>query len=177
MYFYIPNISEEWQLLTGLLIIFFILFEILRIRGFNRLYPAGQICCYISVILIYTVFARSERVNCGVVLEPFWSYKRLLSGGFSWMFWQILENILVMIPLGYLLAKVLYFSGRKGFSMVLISGLCGMLLSIGIEVLQLVLHRGITEFDDIFNNTFGAVTGAALYYLWKVICRMENRRK
>ena len=37
--------------------------------------------------------------------------------------------------------------------------LCGIVVSLGIEILQLVLKRGLFEFDDIMNNSIGCMLG------------------
>ena len=40
--------------------------------------------------------------------------------------------------------------------------LCGIVVSFGIEILQLVLKRGLFELDDIINNSLGCMMGAVL---------------
>ena len=42
--------------------------------------------------------------------------------------------------------------------------LISMLFSIGIEVTQFITGRGLMEFDDVFNNTVGAVVGYIIYH-------------
>ena len=37
-----------------------------------------------------------------------------------------------------------------------------ILISAGIEIVQLITHRGLFEFDDIIHNTIGAVIGAVI---------------
>ena len=36
-----------------------------------------------------------------------------------------------------------------------------------IEVVQLILHRGLFEFDDIVHNTFGTVIGIGVFIFIK----------
>ena len=81
--------------------------------------------------------------------DLFWSYKEWFSGNWN-LGWQILANIVLFIPLGVLLPN------RKRFLLIPI------LLSISIELLQLYTLRGLFEFDDIFDNTLGAVIGWAI---------------
>ena len=45
--------------------------------------------------------------------------------------------------------------------------LVGVLISSGIESLQLILCRGLFEFDDIIHNSFGCMVGAVLVSRWK----------
>jgi glycopeptide antibiotics resistance protein len=40
---------------------------------------------------------------------------------------------------------------------------CGSLLSSSIEVIQLISHRGLFEFDDIIHNTLGTVIGIGMF--------------
>lgn len=50
-----------------------------------------------------------------------------------------------------------------------------IMLSCGIEVTQLLLHRGLFEFDDIIHNTFGAVAGIVLYLLVSALIKRVSR--
>ena len=45
------------------------------------------------------------------------------------------------------------------------------LMSASIEIIQLVSHRGLFEFDDMVHNTLGAVIGVVLYILTSKIYR------
>ena len=63
-------------------------------------------------------------------------------------------NIVLLLPLGGLLSfvfdkKIRWWQGL----------LCGIVVSLGIEILQLVLKRGLFEFDDIMNNSIGCMLG------------------
>ena len=57
---------------------------------------------------------------------------------------------------------------------VKISVVVGLLLSASIELVQLVSHRGLFEFDDIVHNTLGVVIGIALY---KIVSSIVKRLK
>lgn len=65
--------------------------------------------------------------------------------------WDIVLNILLFIPLGFLL-------GRKGWKAILF----GFLLSAFIELAQYVFLLGYCEADDVLNNTIGCVLGVLL---------------
>lgn len=64
--------------------------------------------------------------------------------------WDIALNILLFIPLGFLL-------GRKQAIAI------GLLLSAGIELTQFVFRLGVCELDDVLNNTIGAAIGSLLF--------------
>jgi glycopeptide antibiotics resistance protein len=57
--------------------------------------------------------------------------------------------------------------------------LIGFLISLTIEILQLVTKRGLFEFDDIFHNTLGVAIGELGYWMigWKVRSRRSPDEK
>lgn len=57
-----------------------------------------------------------------------------------------------------------------------------MILAVGlssmIEVLQLLSKRGLCEFDDIINNSLGAVVGICLWLvIWKTCIEQVEMKK
>ena len=100
------------------------------------------VAIYILIILWITLFSRT----LGTV--------RIFRG----LFWEIemgywnniIQNILLFIPLGFLIG------GKRGI-------IAGVLLSIGIELTQYIAVLGYCELDDLLNNTIGTVIGALLY--------------
>ncbi len=143
---------------------------------------------YILVILYETLLSRSITGYASYKLSLFWSYRRALSlyqGSDGWrllitdsaLLKQIILNILLYIPFGYLLpfarprlAKPKRASSR--FSVIRVLGkfpwtivLIGTLFSVGIEIAQLFFRLGLFELDDIFNNTVGCLLGVILYQL------------
>ena len=68
---------------------------------------------------------------------------------------QILANVVMFIPLGYLLT-VSY--GKWSI-------LIGLIFSLIVEISQFVFHCGFSEIDDVIHNTIGAGIGTAAYYL------------
>lgn len=98
-------------------------------------------------------------------LELFWSYRR---GG--QLLWENFWNVVLFVPIGM-------FSSVLVKKKVWLAGVFGFLLSVGIEVTQLITHRGLFEFDDIFHNTVGAVLGMILFVLVRrAAMQIENRR-
>lgn len=73
----------------------------------------------------------------------------------------ILLNILLYIPLGYLLPYSISFFSR-GF-LLYRTLIMGFLLSLGTEMVQLHYHLGTFDLDDVFNNTLGTLIGMILY--------------
>lgn len=97
-------------------------------------------------------------------LELFWSWKEILKpegrtgsvtrGG---LLLENLLNIALLFPAGILLAMV--WGRRLRWYQGLIFGLA---VSMVIEVFQLVLCRGLFEFDDIIHNGLGCMIGTLM---------------
>ncbi len=68
-----------------------------------------------------------------------------------------IENILMMIPLGILLYILWKPCRRIGISI-----LVGGIFSLIIECIQLFMHLGKFETDDVMNNVFGTLIGFGL---------------
>lgn len=139
--------------------------------------------CYLAIVFASTVFTRAPGVSQHQ-LEVFWSWKEIFGiggrgrlGGCAPEF-LLQENILNMIllfPIGFLLP---FIRGRKVAWKWGI--LVGCVISGKIEVLQLVLCRGLFEFDDVIHNSVGCMIGCAVgnigYYLIGKISSLLERR-
>ena len=119
---------------------------------------------YLVGVLVFTLVIRESLVfrtfdNRGTVLVPFREYTELLHGH-NRVFWikQIILNILLFVPLGILLPMICD-RFKKLWKIVLI----GFLFSCLIEVMQYITGRGLTEIDDVINNTLGAFLGFLIY--------------
>ena len=95
----------------------------------------------------------------------FWSYRKWIAGDTD-LGQEIIANIAMFIPFGFLLSAVLpttpSFNGGKKAAVVISTAIIFSLL---IETLQLILMRGLFEWDDVFSNTAGAIAGLLLYSL------------
>ena len=97
---------------------------------------------YILIILWITLFSR-EPMTTRIFRGLFWEIEM--------GYWNnIIQNILLFIPLGFLIG------GKRGI-------IAGVLLSIGIELTQYIAVLGYCELDDVLNNMIGAAIGALLY--------------
>lgn len=126
---------------------------------------------WLLLVLGSTVFTRrvGERKY---QLELFWSWKEIFDHrGRIWAAegnGLILENILnifLLMPVGILLPVVL--NARVHWWQGL---LAGAFISAIIESLQLVLCRGLFEFDDIIHNGIGCMAACVVMH------RMQKRR-
>lgn len=117
---------------------------------------------YITCLLGTTLLNRKWSEGVDVRLDLFWSYRLILETSSSWtakqMVKQIVLNILAFVPWGFLVTKC--FGESVGFRKVVGSA---FLMSVGIELVQLVGQCGLCELDDVVHNTLGAVVGYGVY--------------
>ncbi len=137
---------------------------------------------YYIIVLHYTIFSRLPYYGSHIELRPFrfiyytiknikGTYDRFLTYGFSAtpqmhnisVVFDFLLNIIIFIPIGFMI-KILNKPYNK-ISYVLI----GFFLSLVIELLELITHRGCFELDDLISNTMGVCIGA---FLWNTIVSM-----
>ncbi|MEF8683548.1 VanZ family protein [Bacillus cereus] len=85
-----------------------------------------------------------------------------------------LLNIVLFMPLGFLLPTI-WSQFRKMKNTVC----AGFFFSLAIELNQLLNNR-ITDIDDVFTNTLGAIVGYVIYRvlfkMFKMICKREEKR-
>ena len=139
-------------------------------------YAVGNLYC--------TLFSRGPGSGFTVELKPFMSIVRLfqspaevaeeVTGFFAWFmqgafpFAGIILNILLYLPLGYLLA--ILFPTLRNWQILLIGCLC----SVATELLQFRLKLGYCETDDVIYNTLGTAIGV---WMWHVQCKRFNRKE
>ena len=120
---------------------------------------------FLSIVFGSTVFTRTPGIR-QYQPEVFWSWKEILGIGTcgrlgsttgDGLLQENLLNILLLFPAGILLPGV---TGRKlKWWMGL---LVGIAVSSAIEISQLLLCRGLFEFDDIIHNSLGCMLGSLL---------------
>lgn len=121
---------------------------------------------YIAAIAHYTLLHRDISSNMRYELSLFWSYEAVKETANDALWWEIVNNIVLFVPMG-VLVPVLLPSFRSSWKIAL----CALGCSAVVEVCQLVFRLGLFEFDDIFNNTWGALMGYGIfrigYGIWK----------
>ncbi len=126
---------------------------------------------YLLCVFWITLLNRETRFR-SPELELFWSYRCWFAGDWR-LGWEIIANVAMFIPFGFLMKGIV--SKRKDGStgaafqtdaVILVSA---ALFSLLIETLQFVLMRGLFEWDDVFNNTLGALIGVGLAAVMKCV--------
>ena len=119
--------------------------------------------CYIAFVLTITILERTPGREMRYNLELFWTVRAIIDGRRALII-EIFWNIVLFVPIGLTVVVIL----RRH---PMVSVMVGALLSTGIEVAQLLTHRGLFEFDDILYNTMGAAIGLLIYLL---VRKQEN---
>ena len=131
----------------------------------TKILLAAFFLLYLVTVLWFTVLCRSVR-ETPPHFDLFWSYRRWFAGEWFYGF-EILGNIAMFGPFGFMLGELLLEGGRPVFKRLapalILTILFAVLFSGTIEVSQLVFKLGLFEWDDFVSNTIGAMLGFAAY--------------
>jgi glycopeptide antibiotics resistance protein len=155
------------------------------LKGIQYLIFAAYVFTNLYETILFRMVTPEPKYELGLL----WSYREALSihrdGGSGvrllitdyGLLKEIILNILLYIPLGYLLPFTWpALAGRRGdacpkgglawlLSISLRVVPIGLVCTVLTELSQLVFHLGLFEFDDILNNTAGCLLGVGLYWL------------
>lgn len=145
------NAHQNMLALTVVCIIVIVLYLVRN--GIQKISFWGLIV-FTLFVLYKTVFSRKQG-DYPMNLDLGWSYKAMLNCT-PGMFSQIYLNIMFFIPIGIFSEQFLLKKYERSF---LLSILYGVMLTVIVEILQLLLHRGTFELDDILNNAIGTIIG------------------
>ena len=139
-------------------------------RRFDRTQCVAAILLslYIVVLLYFTVIGRYSHEEYDYQIHIFYSYMFLLEQFDFQSIRQLAINLVMLIPVGFLLSVIIKMKGKYA----VVFGLC-LLLTVFIESMQLWMKCGSFEIDDMFNNLIGAVIGILIYTL---IHRMTHQK-
>lgn len=151
---------------------------------------------YAVLFLYVTLLSREFKSELQYQLSFLWEYRLAFdfsgeSGFIRSITWvrQIRDNILLFVPMGVLFGEMMNrwpkrvgerrkrnrrsYRAGKGRK----RGVCsfwwgkalitGFLLSLTVELIQLIFRLGLFEFDDMFNNTIGMMLGYGFYAFWR----------
>lgn len=85
-----------------------------------------------------------------------------------WRGWLL--NVLFFFPIGFGWAWWSRVKGRRRLGGWMATGLGGLLLSYGVEWLQLYIPSRDSSWDDVFTNTLGALAGWLFFRCWGTKC-------
>lgn len=87
----------------------------------------------------------------------------------DWFFKNLVCNLIMFVPYGFLLPFRIQRNKRTGIKVVL----SGCIVSVAIEVFQYVTALGLCDIDDVILNTMGVVLG---YGIYKIIDIFQTKR-
>lgn len=145
------------------LVVFFIIFLGVTFIGYMLLknkkikvsqFIAGEsLFLFLVVVLASTVFTRTSNGVHTYELIPLWSWYEIIAGNTA-LLEEIVLNMILLLPAGMLLPFV-FDKKIKWYKAFVV----GFIFSAFIEVCQLVLCRGLFEWDDMIHNALGAMVG------------------
>ena len=110
---------------------------------------------YLFVVICSTIICRNtidfefERLQ----LSPFWTYKAVISHTPGVSVWDIVLNVVLFSPLGFLV-KLL----KPSISLLWMMGIA-ICFSVFIESNQYFFEKGAAQIDDVMHNVTGALLG------------------
>ncbi len=129
---------------------------------------------YMALIFCVTILGRNQFEGPYWELIPFWSWRQamvdIINDGNYMMFGQIVINILMFIPAGFLLYYIKLIRFKSAFFFA-------FLFSLFIELLQLTFQIGLFEWDDMLHNALGCLLGVQLGRCCKKMFSFWNRKK
>ncbi len=138
----------------------------------SRILLVGYVVLTYCSTIICRPFSECQMYN----FTPFWSYIAIQQEGRDDLITDNVMNIVVFLPIGLLLGMA--FAKIKLWMIILV-GLC---ISLSIETMQLLFHRGFSELDDIIHNTIGCLIGFGLCKMVKLftvrllkVCRCQGK--
>ena len=131
-------------------------------RRFDRAQCVAAILLslYIVVLLYFTVIGRYSHKEYDYQIHIFYSYRFLLEQFDSQSIRQFVINLVMLVPVGFLLSTIIKMKDKYAIVLVL----C-LLFTLFIESMQLLTKCGSFEVDDIISNMIGAVIGILIYAL------------
>lgn len=127
--------------------------------------------CYVLMLGSVTILSRGNSYFGGRY-PLFYSYREAWYS-FSAQNWRnLILNICMFVPLGFLLPV-----GIRKMRRFWKTALCGVAVTIVIETLQYLTQRGMFEWDDVLNNTVGAMIGYGLFVIvYAIVMNIRNMR-
>lgn len=134
----------------------------------------GLYFVYIFTLFVITVLSRGPRgEDLPDIFIPFYEYYYIIKNGLPWYYDNMIllnvVNIALFIPYGILAREIT----RKKILFPLLSGL---VLSLVIEIIQMLTDRGLFDINDIMYNTLGAMAGCGICALCNKV-RLKTGKK
>lgn len=168
--YYFGRISFQWRICLLVTLGISVFYSVKRYKRKKLVlieaFSHSIIPSYVLLILVLTIFIRRTSPKIYYELMPFWSYINIYKNGSVDLIIDNIFNIMIFVPLGFLMMCAKYIRNRKlewqRFRLLLFQT---AVFSLVIELIQLVSRHGCCEFDDIINNVIGAAFGGLVYMM------------
>ena len=171
---YFPEIFVNRIIISVLAFALFCVISIFlyKRQKFNKMQCAAAILLslYIVVLLYFTVTGRYSHEEYEYEIQFFTSYRWFFRHNEEQMLRQLLINLVMLMPVGFLLPIIINVKHKYLVTMAL-----SLLLTVFIETMQLIMKCGEFEIDDIINNFVGAVMGMLIYMLLNRIIQKREK--
>ena len=111
---------------------------------------------FLGIVFGSTVFTRTGSVR-QYELIPFWSWSAILRYHDMELLKENLLNCILLLPAGALLPLIMNHKVKWQHALAF-----GVVVSAVIESSQLIMMRGLFEWDDMIHNGLGCMVGAVL---------------
>ena len=125
---------------------------------------------YLLILITGTMLNRKIGQDYNVNLTPFWSYEAVMEDGSESILWQMIYNVVMFIPWGILMSGMWECMQKPYWNIG-----SALLASVIIEVIQFIFKCGLVEFDDVFHNVLGGITGYGILCMYKEIKKLYER--
>ena len=172
-YSFLLNINTPIEVIVVYFILFLLSFVLIFTFERDRVKKSKYIgftafLLYTSFLMCHTVIFRQSKDIMEFKLMPFWSYIDIIKEHKMVFLYENILNVVLFLPLGFFLG--FFINDHQWRKVFIIS----IVLSSSIEIMQLFLHRGLCEFDDVFHNTIGSLLG---YIISILILRYDQKRR
>ena len=160
------NIAMEYYIVALLLMLGTGVVCFYRKRNISVSIAWAFLIAYLFLIYSSTVITRDAKAEYDYEFQLFWSYIKIWKEEKVDLLYLNIANVIMLLPVGFL-------AGCIGVTAYKWAMLIGIGISGVIEVSQLILKRGLFEFDDIFHNALGCVLG---YLVYRGVKRVREKK-
>ncbi|MBR4435620.1 MAG: VanZ family protein [Clostridia bacterium] len=153
--------------------------RVLRDKKIGRIATLIAVAVHFALIMYFAFLSRGIKEISGfrfALPPPF--VQAIIRGWFGTVAIRSLLNLLMFVPLGYLVPLIIdHYSNERSYSKpkskppikFIFIILIGLGVSLSIETAQYFFRCGVFEIDDLVKNTLGAAVGWFLYCLFNSI--------
>ena len=149
-------------LLFALAIFIMIVVYIIRNHEYMSLGAVILFLLYLFAVLYMTMLGRQGKTIDTVLMQPFESVSEAIATHSLEPMRHFFLNIVMFVPVGFLFAMI----DPEELYKLKYAIPAGLFFSVVIESVQLILHKGQADIDDVIANVLGAVVGLIFYRIF-----------